>query len=90
MTGLSFGIIPTTVNERHGYSFSFARPGATAPRVPIRFVYKGPTTLGWWAVVLNLLPDRTMRDVDNHPRFIESFAWEIVTKRDAIESLKTK
>jgi len=90
LTGLSLGIIPTTVNEMHGYSFSLSRPGVAAPRVPIRFAYKGPTTLGWWAVVLNLLPNRTMRDVDSHPRFIESFAWEIATKRDAIESLKSK
>jgi hypothetical protein len=87
-TGLSLGIIPTTVDERHGYSFSLGRPGTEAPRIPIRFVYKGPTTLGWWAVFLNLSPNRTMRDIDGHPRFIESFAWEIATKRDEIESLK--
>ncbi len=90
LTGLSLGIIPTTVSETHGYSFSLRRPGAGAPRLPIRFSYSGPTTLGWWAVVLNLLPNRTMSDVYSHPRFMEAFASEIVTQRDAIESLKTQ
>lgn len=90
LTGVSLGIIPTTINETHGYSFSISRPGVDSPRVPIRFAYAGPTTLGWWAVILNLAPSRTMRDVCNHPRFIEAFTLEIVRKRDAIESLKTK
>jgi hypothetical protein len=89
-TGLSFGIIPTTVNESWGYSFSIRRSGTDAPGVPIRFVYSGPTTLGWWAIVLNMLPDRTMRDADNHPRFIESLAWTITAKQNAIESLNAK
>lgn len=90
LTGLSLGLIPTTVQETHGYSFSLSRPGVAKPRVLIRFAYTGPTTLGWWAVLLNVLPSRTMGDVDSHPRFIESFAWEIVTNREAILSLKTK
>ena len=89
-TGLSLGIIPTTVNEMHGYSFSLSRSGTAAPRIPIRFAYTGPTTLGWWALVLNLSPNRTMRDVESHPRFIEALAWEIATKRAAIELLKNK
>lgn len=90
LTGLSLGILPTTVSETHGYSFSLRRPGIGAPPLPIRFSYSGPTTLGWWAVVLNLLPNRTMSDVYNHPRFMEAFASEIVTQRDAIESLRTQ
>jgi hypothetical protein len=90
LTGLSLGIIPTTVNETHGYSFSFSPTGGGATRVPIRFAYSGPTTLGWWAVFLNILPNRTMRDVEDHPRFIDSLSWQIVVKRDAIESLHTK
>jgi hypothetical protein len=90
LTGLSLGIIPTTVDEDHGYSFSLSPPNAGAPRVRIRFVYSGPTMLGWWAVVLNALPDRTMRDVDGHPRFIESLGWQIASNRDAIEALHTK
>jgi len=89
-TGLSFGIIPTTVNEAWGYSFSLSRPGSATPRLPIRFVYSGPTTLGWWAIVRNLSPSRTARDVYHHPRFIEAFAWEIAEKQAAIESLKGK
>lgn len=89
-TGLSLGIIPTTVNETHGYSFSFAAPADRVPRVPIQFVYSGPTTLGWWAIVLNILTNRTGRDIDNHPRFIETLSWQIIAKRDAIESLHPK
>ena len=90
LTGLSLGIIPTTTYETHGYSFSLSRPGIGTSRVPVRFAYSGPTTLGWWAMVLNMLPDRTMRDVYSHPRFVESFAWEIATKRGDIEALITK
>jgi hypothetical protein len=89
-TILSFGIIPTTLNESWGYSFSLRRPGIDAPVVPIRFVSTGRTTLGWWCIVLNMSPDRTMRDADKHPRFIESLAWEIAAKQNAIESLSAK
>ncbi len=89
-TILSFGIIPTTVNESWGYSFSLRRPGIDDAVVPIRSVYSGRTTLGWWSIVLNMSRDRTMRDADKHPRFIESFAREIAAKQDAIESLSAK
>jgi hypothetical protein len=86
LTGLSLGIIPTTVNEDHGYSFSLSRR-IDSQRVPIEFKYSGPTTLGWWAVILNLSPNRTMRDVDSHPRFSDGLAWAVISKQPEIESL---
>jgi hypothetical protein len=89
-TGLSFGVIPTTVNEAWGYSFSIRRFGTDDPCVRIPFVYSGPTTLGWWCIVLNMAPNRTGREVVNQPQFINSLAWQIVAKRGDIGSLKAK
>jgi hypothetical protein len=89
-TGLSLGIIPTTVDEEHGFSFELSSPQANLPRVPVRSVHKGPTTLGWWAMALNCLPDRTCQEVKTHPRTIEFLASRIVEQRAAIEALVRK
>ena len=87
MTGLSLGIIPTIVDEGHGYIFSLGLPDVESPEVPIRFEYSGPTTLGWLALFENLSRSRTVGDVTNHPRFTEALSWQIVAQREAIVSM---
>lgn len=89
-TGLSLGFIPTTVDEDHGFSFALSNPRSKLPEVPVRCVHKGPTTLGWWAMALNCLPDRTFQEVKTHPRTIEFLASRVVERREAIEALAKK
>lgn len=85
-TGLSLGLIPTTVSEQHGHAFSLVPTARRDQRIPIVFSYRGPSTLGWWAVFLNLTPDRTWRDVYSHPRFIEGLAWQVVAREREISA----
>jgi hypothetical protein len=60
---------------------------AATDAVPVEFSYRGPTTLGWWAIVENLRPDRTHGDVYRHPQFREAFALTIVDRRTAIDKM---
>jgi hypothetical protein len=91
LTGITLGLIPTTVREEHGYSFSLVS-GATpvGERVPVEFSYSGPSTLGWYCLLLNLSSDRTSGDVYAHRRFREGLAWAVVEKRDQIYALLKK
>jgi hypothetical protein len=88
LTGISLGLIPTTVQEEHGYSFSFASgSGLSDQRMPVEFSYSGPSTLGWYCLILNLSPNRTSGDVYEHRRFREGLAWAVVQKNDQIKLL---
>jgi hypothetical protein len=46
--------------------------------IPVRFSYKGPSTLGWWAVVDGAWSNRTRGRADQNVRFVQSLAWHIV------------
>lgn len=83
-TGLSLGLIPTTAQEEYGYSFSLTATSDPTRKIPIEFSYKGPAALGWWAVVLNILPNRTSADVYEHPRFNQNLAWTIVSHKSEL------
>ncbi|HKI86356.1 MAG TPA: hypothetical protein VKA53_06390 [Thermoanaerobaculia bacterium] len=91
-TGITLGLFPTRVQERWGYPFSLRRPGddKAGPRVNIRYVYTGHSTLGWLAVFLNALPNHTWHGLQDDPRFIDHFALEIVRNRKEIEALAGK
>ena len=86
-TAVSLGIIPTIVDEEHGYSFAFWRPRYQEHWLVVPFKYHGRSTLGWWAAVLNRSPDYTADQVDNYPRFRDGIAWAVVSKRKEIEAL---
>jgi len=86
-TGLTFGIIPTTVDEGWGYSLFFSRPGDNQPPVHIDSRYRVPTTLGWAAMVINLSPTQTGGAVEENPQFIDALAWAIVSKKSELQSL---
>lgn len=89
-TLISLGVIPAKSYRRHGFSFSISRTELSDPsdkRIPVRFVYSGPTIIGWWAIALNMLEDQGKGEVERHPRFIESFSWEIAKQRSDIEAL---
>ena len=89
-TGLSLGIIPTTVQEEHGHSFSLTSTSGSNRKIHIEFSYRGPSTLGWWAVILNMLPNRTSADVYEHSRFNQNLAWTIVSHKSEITNAMNK
>jgi hypothetical protein len=84
LTGLSLGFIPTIVEEEHGYAFSLIPSAASDQHIQAGFIYKGASTLGWWALYLNLFRDGTSKDVYGHPRLREALAWTIVEHRERI------
>ena len=87
LTALSLGIIPTTVEEKHGHSFSLRSADAPDNRVEIEFSYRGPSTLGWYSGLLNLSSNRASGDVGTSRRFYDAFAWEIASMAATIDSL---
>jgi hypothetical protein len=63
-TAITLGIIPTTVDEEHGLEFSLVPSAPSKTPIAIRFSYKGPSTLGWWAFYRALLPNETLGSAD--------------------------
>lgn len=90
LTALSLGLIPTTVQEEHGHSFSLTATSDADRKIPIEFSYTGPSTLGWWAVILNMLPNHTSADVHEHARFNQGLAWAVVSHKSQIATAMTK
>lgn len=86
-TFLTLGIIPTTVNESWGNIFSLRSSAAPTEAVPVNFSYDGPTTLGWAALFLNLLPDRAGGNVKETDRYIEGLRAQIVAHASEIRAL---
>ena len=65
-TFISLGIIPTIVEEEFGESFYLNYEGK---QYKVEATWKGNTILGWLAVVMNVLPGRTMGSPEESRRF---------------------
>jgi hypothetical protein len=52
--------------------------GCCRPVIAIKFSYKGPSTLGWWAFYRAFLPNETLGSADWRARFVQSLAWHVV------------
>lgn len=86
-TFVSAGILSTTVQEQHGHAFSLRSARCQDFMVPIEFKYTGETTLGWWAVLLNLQPDHTKHDPEKHFLFRDNLAARIVREKGALAAM---
>jgi len=84
---LSFGIIPQTVEQEWGVSFSLRSADTPDNSVEIEFRYQGPSTLGWIGLLLNLSPNLTFRNPKFTERFYDAFAYEIALNAPAIDAL---
>ena len=84
VTALSLGLIPMTVEEEEGYAFSLTPSAAPTQAIPVEFSYLSTSTLGWWALLLNLSSDRTASDLYHHPRVIDRLAWTIIEHRERL------
>jgi len=88
ITALTFGLVPTTVDEDWGDVFRLRRPEGE-DGVDVDFRYSGPSTLGWWGIVENRKRDRTWRPPRSTRRFHDALAYEIAVKADEIRRLLT-
>ncbi len=86
-TVLSLGIIPTTVQEEWGESFTLRRNGTAQPAVAIDFSYVGPSTLGWWAAIRSLSPNITTVSPPGTSRFRDAFSVAICSHAEEIGHL---
>ena len=86
-TLLTLGIVPSTVDEEWGESFTFRRNGADEPTVPVEFSYVGKSTLGWVAGIKSISSDVTNDNPRETRRFHEAFSVVICSNAEAIESL---
>jgi hypothetical protein len=83
----TLGIIPSTVDEEHGYVFSIRTASNPRSTVLIDYTYHGPTTLGCVAHFMNLSPGRTGDNPIETAEFREALAVAVVMHRDAIVKL---
>jgi hypothetical protein len=59
-TLVTLGLVPTSDDEHHGYSFWLEVPGAEVDRWHVEYEHTGRTTLGWMALIDVVVPDRTV------------------------------
>lgn len=85
-TLLTFGIVPTSVEETAGWSFSLGAPERPGERVRIECVHTGRTTLGWIAVFEAADPDRTIVPFapTDSARFRERLALAILVHQEPL------
>jgi hypothetical protein len=85
-TLLTFGIIPTSVRESHGESFSLSPPAHPQQRLVIEYVYRGRTTLGWITLLDVFHPNRTIRfNPERSGRFRDRLKLSILEHEDALK-----
>ena len=83
----TLGVVPTTVEEEHGYVFSLRRPDNPEASEVIDYTYRGPTTLGWVAAYLNLSANRTIDNPIETPQFRVGLALAIASRAEQISKL---
>lgn len=84
LTLISFGLIPHTSEEAHGESFSLTPPSGSNDGCDIRYVYRGETTLGWWALLKSIHPDFTRSDPERSERYRLRLRYELLRRREAL------
>lgn len=82
---LTFGIIPDSVQETTGESFSLSPPDHPEQRVVIEYTYRGRTTLGWIALLDIFHPNRTVApfNPEHSSRFRDHLKLSILEHEDA-------
>lgn len=86
-TALTLGLLPTTVDEKHGHVFSLRSGKVEGDALGIACTFTGRTTLGWLAAALNLLPNHAMKESTLDARMQEMLALQLATGKSSIEAL---
>jgi hypothetical protein len=84
---LTFGIIPMSVQETAGESFSLSPADHPEQRVKIEYTHRGRTTLGWVALLDVFHPNRTVFpfDPEHNSRFRSRLKLSILEHEDALK-----
>ncbi|HWN94927.1 MAG TPA: hypothetical protein VNT99_07835 [Methylomirabilota bacterium] len=84
---LTFGIIPMSVQETAGESFSLSPPDRPEQRVLIEYRYRGRTTLGWIALLDIFHPNREVFpfNPERSGRFRDRLRLSILEHEDALK-----
>jgi hypothetical protein len=69
LTFLTLGVVPTLVDENHGFVFSLTTSSGRSKKTIIDASYRGTTTLGWAALVVNASPEYMQSDPEQSERF---------------------
>jgi hypothetical protein len=69
LTFLTVGVVPTLVDESHGFVFSLAPSSGRSKKTRVDASYRGTTTLGLAALVVNASPEYTPSDPEQGERF---------------------
>ncbi len=86
-TVITLGVVPTTVEEEHGYVFSIRSPAHPESSVLVDSVFRGPSTLGWAAFFLNFSSNRTSTNPEQSPQFRERLAISVSSRAPEISQL---
>jgi hypothetical protein len=84
---LTLGIIPMSVQETAGESFSLSPPDHPEQRVKIDYSYRGRTTLGWIALLDVFHPNRTVFpfDPEHSSHFRDHLRLSILEHEDTLK-----
>ena len=87
-TLLTLGLVPTSVDEHHGYSFWLEVPGGAADRWHVEYDHLGRTTLGWLTLFEVIAPDRIVWpfnvEVRSSQRMMDHLSLQILEHRAAL------
>src|SRR4051794_4041884 len=72
------GIVPSNVQEDHGYAFSLAPSSNRSRKTLIAAHYSGTSTLGWVALPIALLPNHALMDPEHTRRFRHMLAYQTI------------
>ncbi len=75
LTIVTAGVIPTIVEENHGFVFSLAPAARRSQKTQIDCSYRGTTNLGWAAVVVNASPSHTPSTPEQSKEFTRLLAY---------------
>ncbi len=88
-TLLTFGLVPTSYNDRHGSSFWLEVPGSEVDRWHVEYQHTGRSTLGWVALFDVVVPDRIVVpfSVDRSQRMMDRLILQILEHRDRLDDV---
>ena len=79
LTFITAGVVPTVVQEDHGFVFSLAPSSRKSQKTMVDASYSGTTTLGWAALGIRALPDYTGNEPDQSERFRRMLAYRTLS-----------
>ncbi len=84
LTFVTAGVVPTVVQEDHGFVFSLAPSSQRSRKTMVDASYSGTTTLGWVALGISALPGYTGTEPEQSTLFMKMLAYR------TLAALKTK